>query len=105
VTSSSNGNLPGDPNQTTAAWFLSQGAAAAMGNGASEPNAADAQRKFPFVEILVPDYVQGQTAIEALWKATYYPWGAVFMGDPLASPFSLPASRVTSFPPHRRQPF
>jgi uncharacterized protein (TIGR03790 family) len=95
VVSSSNGNLPQDANQTTAAWFLAQGAAAAMGNAASEPGLADFVRKFPLIEVLVPNYLQGQTAVEALWKATYYPWGAVFIGDPLASPFRLvPAQTV-----------
>ncbi len=86
VTSSS-GYLPYDHDQTNVASWLGAGAVAAYGN-AIEPC-----HLFPYKSpdpvILVANYLQGQTVLEALWKSVRLPWGGNFVGDPLASPFSL----------------
>ncbi|MCU1257256.1 MAG: hypothetical protein JWO80_141 [Bryobacterales bacterium] len=86
VTSTS-GWLPSDGNQTNAASWLSQGAVGAYGN-AAEPCELFPY-KHPDPALVIPNYTQGQTVIEALWKSVRLPWGGNFVGDPLASPFSL----------------
>ncbi len=86
VTSTS-GYLPYDHNQTNVASWLQAGAVAAYGN-AVEP-CHQWIYKSPDPVILVANYLQGQTVVEALWKSVRLPWGANFVGDPLASPFSI----------------
>ncbi len=86
VTSTS-GSLPNDGNQTTAASWLSQGAVGAYGN-AVEPCELHVYKN-PDPALFVPLYAQGQTLIEALWKSVRLPWDGNFIGDPLASPFTL----------------
>lgn len=93
VTSTS-GFLPYDGNQTNTASWLNHGAIAAFGN-AVEPCGLFPY-KSPDPAVLIPNYTQGQTAIEALWKSVRMPWQGNFVGDPLASPFRLPAGTSTS---------
>ena len=95
VTSTS-GYLPYDGNQTNVASWLQAGAVAAYGN-AIEPCNLFAY-KHPDPAILVSNYLQGQTVVEALWKSVRLPWGGNFVGDPLASPFSLGPSIPRSGP-------
>lgn len=95
VTSTS-GLLPYDGNQTNAASWLYYGAVAAFGN-AVEPCGLFPY-KSPDPALIVPFYTQGQTAIEALWKSVRLPWQGNFVGDPLAAPYSLPASSTAPAP-------
>ena len=94
------GEFPLDGGQAMAVWGLTQGAVAVAGM-AYEPGPVDLPRKFPEMDIVIPNYTQGQTVIEALWKGTLVPWQVNFAGDPLASPYPLePAGR-----PRRRMGF
>ncbi len=95
VTSTS-GALPSDGNQTTAASWLSQGAVGAFGN-AVEPCEL-LTYKHPDPALVIPNYTQGQTLVEALWKSVRLPWGGNFLGDPLAAPFSLQNGHAPSGP-------
>ena len=71
----------------------------AVAGMAFEPGPVDLPRKYPEMDITVPNYAQGQTVMEALWKGTLAPWQVNFAGDPLASPFPLAISApsVASF--------
>ncbi len=40
------------------------------------------------VSVLLLHYAQGSTAIEAYWKSVLWPSQGVFVGEPLATPFS-----------------
>ncbi len=95
VTSTS-GALPNDGNQTPAASWLSQGAVGAYGN-AVEPCELHVYKN-PDPALFVPFYAQGQTLIESLWKSVRLPWDGNFLGDPLASPFTLKNGSGTPAP-------
>ena len=86
VTSTS-GFLPYDGNQTNASVWLKAGAVAAFGS-AIEPCEL-LTYKHPDPALAIAHYLQGQTVVEALWKSVRLPWNGNFVGDPLASPFSL----------------
>lgn len=45
-------------------------------------------QKFPHPQALLQFYVQGATAIESYWKSVMWPQQGLFVGEPLASPFS-----------------
>jgi hypothetical protein len=85
--SSYGGQFP-QGSQALAVWGLTQGAVAVAGM-AYEPGPVDLPRKYPEMDIVIPNYTQGQTVIEALWKGTLVPWQVNFAGDPLASPYPL----------------
>ncbi len=89
VTSTS-GYLPYDGSQTPIGWFLQQGAVGSYGT-VYEP-CISFPLQFPDPAVFVPHYTQGQTMVEALWKSVQYPAIGVFIGDPLASPFTLAQS-------------
>ena len=95
VTSTS-GFLPYDGNQTNAASWLQAGAVAAFGSAIEPCNVFP--YKHPDADILISNYLQGQTVVEALWKSVRLPWVGNFVGDPLASPFSLGAASPTVGP-------
>jgi uncharacterized protein (TIGR03790 family) len=71
--------------QMTALAWLDAGATASYGT-ASEPCAH--LQKFPNPQALLLFYVQGASALEAYWKSVLWPQQGVFVGEPLAAPFS-----------------
>jgi uncharacterized protein (TIGR03790 family) len=44
--------------------------------------------KFPNPQILIPSYVKGDSLIEAYWKSVQQPGEGLFIGEPLARPWS-----------------
>jgi len=73
--------------QTTALAWIEAGATASYGT-VSEP--CNHPQKFPHPQLLLLHYLQGATALEAYWKSVAWPQQGVFVGEPLASPFSSP---------------
>ena len=70
--------------------WIDAGATASYGT-TSEPCAH--LQKFPDPQALLLFYVQGATALEAYWKSVRWPQQGLFVGEPLAAPFSrIPAS-------------
>jgi uncharacterized protein (TIGR03790 family) len=68
------------------AWIAS-GATASYGT-VSEPCAHP--QKFPHPQVLLLNYLQGASAIEAYWKSVAWPQQGLFIGEPLAAPFARP---------------
>ena len=77
-------DAPGDGQSSALAWI--EGGATASHGSASEPCAH--LQKFPHPQVLLGHYLQGATAIEAYWKSVAWPQQSVFIGEPLAAPFS-----------------
>lgn len=71
--------------QMTAQAWLDAGATASYGT-TSEP--CSHLQKFPHPQALLMFYVQGATALEAYWKSVMWPQQGLFIGEPLAAPFS-----------------
>jgi len=46
--------------------------------------------KFPNPAIVIDRYLSGETLIEAYWKSVAWPGQGLFVGEPLAAPFSPP---------------
>lgn len=82
---SSGGVLAGPNQQSTALEWIASGATASYGS-VSEP--CNHLQKFPHPQLLLQHYMQGATAIEAYWKSVAWPQQGVFVGEPLAAPFS-----------------
>ncbi len=78
------GQLSGDGQMSLLAW-LRAGATASYGT-VSEP--CNYWQKFPNPSVLLRWYVSGDTAIEAYWKSVAWPAQGLFVGDPLAQPFT-----------------
>jgi len=79
------GGVLAGADQTIATEWISAGATASYGT-VTEP-CAHAQ-KFPHPQVLLLHYAQGSTAIEAYWKSVLWPMQGLFIGEPLATPFS-----------------
>lgn len=71
--------------QSTALDWLESGATASYGT-VSEP--CNHLEKFPHPQLLLLNYLQGSSAIEAYWKSVAWPLQGVFVGEPLAAPFA-----------------
>jgi uncharacterized protein (TIGR03790 family) len=71
--------------QTTALDWLYAGLTGSYGT-VHEP--CNYTTKFSDPTVLVPDYVGGQTMIEAYWKSVAWPGEGLFTGDPLAKPWA-----------------
>lgn len=71
--------------QMTVLSWIDAGATASYGT-TSEPCAH--LQKFPNPQALVLFYSQGATALEAYWKSVAWPQQGLFVGEPLAAPFS-----------------
>lgn len=85
------GKLTEPAGQMSVLSWIDAGATASYG-AVSEPCAH--LEKFPHPQALLLYYAQGSTAIEAYWKSVAWPQQGVFIGEPLAAPFSqAPASR------------
>lgn len=79
------GLLDGRSGQMSAVEWIAAGATASYGT-VSEP--CSHPQKFPHPQVLLLNYVQGATAIEAYWKSVAWPQQGVFIGEPLAAPFA-----------------
>ena len=79
------GLLDNKSGQMSALEWISAGATASYGT-VSEP--CSHPQKFPHPQVLLLNYVQGSTAIEAYWKSVAWPLQGVFVGEPLAAPFA-----------------
>lgn len=78
------GQLRDGSGQMSALEWLESGATASYGT-VSEP--CNHLQKFPHPQVLLLNYVQGATAIEAYWRSVAWPGQGVFVGEPLAAPF------------------
>jgi uncharacterized protein (TIGR03790 family) len=81
------GDLQGTHGQGTVLDWIASGATASHGS-VSEP--CNHLQKFPHPQVLLGHYVQGATALEAYWKSVAWPQQSLFVGEPLAAPFSPP---------------
>jgi len=79
------GRLDGKTGQMSAMEWINAGATASYGT-VSEP--CSHPQKFPHPQVLLLNYAQGATAIEAYWKSVAWPLQGVFIGEPLAAPFA-----------------
>ena len=79
------GRLEGGMGQMSVLDWIASGATASYGT-VSEPCAHP--QKFPHPQVLLLNYLQGASAIEAYWKSVAWPRQGVFIGEPLAAPFS-----------------
>jgi uncharacterized protein (TIGR03790 family) len=84
------GDLLGHHGHSTALDWIASGATASFGS-VSEP--CNFLQKFPHPQVLLLQYLQGSTAIEAYWKSVAWPQQGLFVGEPLAAPFSAPFAR------------
>lgn len=79
------GVLDGTGEQSTVLEWISAGATASHGT-VSEP--CNHRQKFPHPQVLLLNYLQGSTAIEAYWRSVLWPGQGLFVGEPLAAPFA-----------------
>jgi uncharacterized protein (TIGR03790 family) len=82
---SAGGALVGEHGQSAVLDWIASGATASHG-AVSEP--CNHLQKFPHPQVLLLHYLQGATAIEAYWKSVAWPQQSLFVGEPLAAPFS-----------------
>lgn len=81
----STGGVLFDGRQMSILRWLDAGATASYGT-VVEPCAIT--QKFPHPGIVLDWYTRGQTLIESYWKSVAWPGQGVFVGEPLAAPFS-----------------
>ena len=79
------GMLADSHGQANALDWIAGGATASYGT-VSEP--CSHPQKFPHPQVLLLNYLQGSTAIEAYWKSVAWPQQGLFVGEPLAAPFA-----------------
>jgi uncharacterized protein (TIGR03790 family) len=79
------GKLDGSGGQMSALAWIHAGATASYGT-VSEP--CSYPQKFPHPQVLLLNYAQGSSALEAYWKSVAWPLQGVFVGEPLAAPFA-----------------
>ncbi|WP_370663903.1 TIGR03790 family protein [Massilia forsythiae] len=77
------GDLLGAGQMSSLRW-LEAGATASYGT-VSEP--CNHWQKFPNPNVLLKNYLQGDSAIEAYWKSVAWPAQGLFIGEPLAAPY------------------
>jgi uncharacterized protein (TIGR03790 family) len=82
---STGGELDGHSGQMTAKAWIASGATGSYGT-VSEP--CSHPQKFPHPQVLLLQYVQGSSLIEAYWKSVAWPQQGLFIGEPLAAPFA-----------------
>ncbi len=68
-----------------ATQWLRAGATASYGT-VEEP--CNFTQKFPQVSVLLEHYLRGATVLEAYWKSVAWPGQGLFVGDPLARPWT-----------------
>ncbi len=81
----STGGILSGSRQTNSLQWLQAGATGSYG-AVVEP--CSFVEKFPRPNILINRYLNGETLIESYWKSVEMPGQGVFIGEPLASPFS-----------------
>lgn len=81
---SAGGNLAGGSQMSSLRW-LEAGATGSYG-AVVEP--CNHPQKFPHPGIVINRYLKGETLIEAYWKSVAWPGQGVFIGEPLASPYT-----------------
>jgi len=79
------GVMPDGLGQTTVRAWLDAGFTASYGN-VEEP--CNYPEKFPRASVLIDQYFRGASLIEAYWKSVQWPGQGLFVGDPLARPFT-----------------
>lgn len=79
------GALENDSQMSALEW-LRQGATATYGT-VSEP--CNRPEKFPNPGIFLYHYLRGETLLEAYWKSVAMPGQGLFIGEPLARPFTV----------------
>lgn len=79
------GYLPNGNGQMPITAWLEAGATASYGMVAEPCNYT---RKFSRASVLIDQYYRGATLIEAYWKSVEWPGQGLFVGEPLARPFS-----------------
>ena len=84
---SAGGVLSGTKQMSLFRW-LDAGATASYG-AVVEP--CNFPQKFPHPGIAIENYIQGNSLIEAYWKSVAWPGQGLFVGEPLASPYSKAA--------------
>jgi uncharacterized protein (TIGR03790 family) len=82
---SAGGRFDGRGPQMPATEWIAAGATASYGT-VSEP--CNHLQKFPHPQVLLMNYLQGATAIEAYWRSVAWPQQGAFIGEPLAAPFA-----------------
>jgi uncharacterized protein (TIGR03790 family) len=81
---SSGGQLTGGDQMSSLRW-LEAGATGSYGTVVEPCNHLG---KFPHPGIAIVKYLQGETLVEAYWKSVAWPGEGIFIGEPLAAPFS-----------------
>jgi uncharacterized protein (TIGR03790 family) len=82
---STGGQLLNGSGQMSVLQWLESGATASYGM-VSEP--CNHVQKFPHPQVLLLHYMRGATALEAYWRSVAWPAQGVFVGEPLAAPFT-----------------
>jgi uncharacterized protein (TIGR03790 family) len=81
----STGGVLFDGRQMSLLRWLDAGATGSYGT-VVEPCAFP--QKFPYPAIVIDRYTRGESLIEAYWKSVAWPGQGLFVGEPLAAPFS-----------------
>ena len=79
------GHLLDSQGQMSALDWLEAGVTASYGT-VSEP--CNHRQKFPHPQVLLAHYLRGATALEAYWRSVAWPAQGVFIGEPLAAPYT-----------------
>lgn len=82
---SAGGNLVGNSDQMSSLRWLQAGATGSYG-AVVEP--CNYPAKFPHPGIVIDRYLRGETLIESYWKSVAWPGEGIFIGEPLAAPYS-----------------
>ncbi len=85
---SAGGRLDSNGRQMSSLRWLQAGASGSYG-AVAEP--CNFPQKFPRPDIVIDRYLDGESLIEAYWKSVEWPGQGVFIGEPLAAPFSMNA--------------
>lgn len=79
------GGMLTNSSQMSSLEWLKAGATASYGTVVEPCNYT---QKFPSPKVMMQHYLAGETLIEAYWKSVAWPGEGVFVGEPLARPFS-----------------
>jgi len=84
---STGGVLTGSKQMSIIEWLK----AGATGSYGAVVEPCNFPEKFPHPGIMMHYYLRGNSLIEAYWKSVAWPGQGVFVGEPLAKPFSYPS--------------